>query len=159
MPPNTAVEADKEEKEMNGVTKAAILLMSLKPDTSARILKILDDNLVEEITREIAQLDLIDENTRSRVIEDFYNLAMARRYVEVGGIAYARTLLNKALSPNEARRILKIIENQVFQQPFAFLQKTESENLLMFIQDEHPQTIALVLAHVEIGRASCRERV
>jgi flagellar motor switch protein FliG len=147
--PNTG-----DEKQMRGMTKSAILLMALKADSASRVLKLLDPDLIEDITREIAQLDMVDVETRGKVVDEFYHLALARQYLEVGGLGYAKQLLGKALNPEEAKRILSIIEHQVFQQPFAFLQKTETENLLTFIQDEHPQTIALVLAHMPAGKSS-----
>lgn len=143
-----------DEKQIRGKTKAAILLMALKADAASRVLKLLDPDLIEEVTREIAQLDLVDQEMRGRIIDEFYHLALARQYVEVGGLGYARQLLTKALNPDEAKRIMSIIEHQVFQQPFAFLQKTETENLLTFIQDEHPQTIALVLAHMPAAKSA-----
>ncbi len=136
------------------MSKAAILLMALRAETASKVLKLLDPDLIEELTREIAQLDMVDQSTRGKVIDEFYHLALARQYVEVGGIGYAKTLLQKALNPDEARRILSVIEHQVYQQPFAFLQKTDSENLLTFIQDEHPQTIALVLAHMPSSKSA-----
>ena len=150
----TAKATASSEKGLSGATKAAILLMALEAEVAAKVLKLLDEAVVEELTREIAQLDLIDQVTRGKVIDEFYHLAMARQYVEVGGLGYAKTLLQKALNPDEAKRILSVIEHQVFQQPFAFLQKTETENLLTFIQDEHPQTIALVLAHMPASKSS-----
>jgi flagellar motor switch protein FliG len=146
--------ADGDERSLSGVTKAAILLMALKGDVASRVLKLLDDELIEEVSREIAQLDMVDQQVRGQVIEEFYNLALARQYVEVGGLHYARTLLQKALGPEDARRILSVIEHQVYEQPFAFLSKTDSENLMTFIQDEHPQTIALVLAHMSATKAA-----
>jgi flagellar motor switch protein FliG len=139
---------------MGGLTKTAILFMSLPPDAAAKILKLFDEDLIEDVTREIAQLDVVDQEVRGKVVEEFYHLAMAQQYLEIGGIGYAKTLLDKALSPEAARRVLSIIEHQVFQQPFAFIQKTESENLLTFIQDEHPQTIALLLSHVPPSKSA-----
>ncbi len=153
MPADSAGTAT-EEKPLSGLTKAAILFMVLKPDTSAKVMKLLDPDLIEDIMREIAQMELVDKAARGRVIDEFYHLALARQYAEVGGMAYAKSLLEKALNPDEARRIMSMIEHQVFQQPFAFLAKAESENLLTFIQDEHPQTIALVLAHIPAAKAA-----
>jgi len=128
--------------------------MALKAEAASKVLRLLDPDLIEDVTREIAQLDLVDQDVRGKVIDEFYHLALARQYVEVGGLGYAKQLLQRALNPDEAKRIMSIIEHQVFQQPFAFLQKTETENLLTFIQDEHPQTIALVLAHMPPSKAS-----
>ena len=139
---------------MAGLTKAAMLMLALKPDTASKIIRLLDEPLVEDLTREIAQLGEIKSDALGKVIGEFYHMALARQYMEVGGIGYARTLLQKALNSDDAKRILSVIEHQVYQQPFAFLQKTETENLLTFIQDEHPQTIALVLAHLPASKAS-----
>ena len=123
---------------IKGLTKAAILLVSLEADSAAALLRNLDDAIVEEITREIARLDLIENEHRSAVIEEFYNLAMARQYLKQGGIPYAKALLDKALPADQASYIIKLIEHEVFQKPFSFLAKTDSDNLMTFIRDEHP---------------------
>ncbi len=152
--PDDASKNPENDSKLNGLRKAAILLLSMDPETSAKIVKLLPRRSVEEVTREIATIDLVDPDTSSAVITEFYNLALARRFVEQGGILYAAQLLRKSLNKEEAERILEQIEQQVNQQPFAFLQKTDSENLLTFIQEEHPQTIALVLAHIPSSKAS-----
>lgn len=146
-------ETDVEER-LPGTLKAAILLLALEPETAARVLRHLNEDVVEVITREIASLDLVDQRQRGKVVEEFYHIALARKYAEAGGMGYARLLLEKALPGDDAQRILQQIEHQVYQQPFAFLQKTDGENLLTFIQDEHPQTIALIMAHLPPAKAS-----
>ncbi|MCK4658725.1 MAG: flagellar motor switch protein FliG [Phycisphaerae bacterium] len=151
---NTVAEVAGSEKPLPGIIKAAILLLALGPERSAKVLKLLDKDTVEDITREIASIDLVHQSQRGQVIQEFYHLALARQYAEVGGISYARALLGKVLPADEAIRIIKQIEHQVHQQPFAFLTKTESENLLTFIQDEHPQTIALILAHLPSSKGA-----
>ena len=140
--------------KLSGATRAAILLLALDAEAAANILKRMNQDVVESITREIASLDVIDHRNRSMVIEEFYHLALARKYVETGGMAYAKILLDKALPADIATRILRQIEHQVYQQPFAFLQKTDGANLLTFIQNEHPQTIALIIAHLQPAKAS-----
>lgn len=139
---------------MTGLKKAAILLVALGTDASSKVLGQLDGDLVELITREIALLESIDPKKRDEIVEEFYNLAMASQYVDQGGVAYAKNLLEKALNPEEASRILQVIEGEVFKHPFAFLQRTDASNLLTFILDEHPQTIALILAHLAPAKAS-----
>lgn len=143
-----------EEEKLSGTRKAAILMLALGPDTAALILKKLDAKVVEEITREIASLGVITPDQKNAVVDEYYNLVLARQYLNAGGIDYARALLEKSLSRDDAARIIEQIEHQVHQQPFSFLQKAESENLLEFIQDEHPQTIALILAHLPSGKAA-----
>lgn len=141
-------------EDLNGVRKAAVLLVALKHETAATILKHLDRDRVEEISREIAAMEGIAAPVREAVIKEFYNLLMARQYTDAGGVAWARALLQKTLPPEEARRVISIIEHQVHEQPFSFLQKTEKENLVTFLQEEHPQTIALVLSHLPPGMAT-----
>ena len=139
---------------LKGVTKAAVLLVSMTPESSAAILRQLESEMVEDITREIAQLETVNAKQRGEVIEEFYNLALARQYVTQGGVPYARALLEKALPPEQASEILKMIEHEVYKKPFAFLAKTDPENLTTFIQDEHPQTIALILSYVTSSKAA-----
>jgi flagellar motor switch protein FliG len=143
-----------DEVAVRGVVKAAVILIALPQETAAKIMRHLEQETVELITREIAQTDLVDTKTRSTVVREFYNLALARQYVEQGGINYARSLLDRALSPEAAHRILKAIEQHVYRQPFGFLARTDIENLTTFIQDEHPQTIALVLSHLTSSKAA-----
>ena len=143
-----------EEEVLSGLRKSAILLLSVGPQTAAEILKRLDRDMVEELTREVASLGDVSADKRQAVVEEFYNMVLARQYADVGGLEYARSLLERSLPREEAARIIEEIEHQVHQQPFNFLQKTESENLLTFIQDEHPQTIALILAHLPSAMAA-----
>lgn len=138
---------------VKGVTKAAVLLLNMDKDVAVSVLRHLDEDVVEQITREIAQLDLVGSDERGRIIEEFYNVALARSYAKQGGLPYAKALLQKALSPDKASHVMKMIEHQVHRRPFSFLQKTDAENLLTFIQDEHPQTIALILSHLPSAKA------
>jgi len=146
--------AEAASQDTPGVAKAAILLLSLSKGSSSAVLKQLDQDTIEVITREIAQIDLVDPTRRNSVVEEFYNLALAQQYVEQGGILYARKLLEQALPQDAAVRIIKSIEHQVYKQPFSFLAKTDTENLTTFIQDEHPQTVALILSHLTSTKAS-----
>ena len=139
---------------LKGLVKAAILLVTLEPEGSSAVMRELDTEMVEDVTRAIAQLDVVSAERRGRVVEEFYNLALARQYLKQGGVAYARTLLEKALPADQANHILTMIEHEVYKRPFAFLAKTDAENLLTFIQDEHPQTIALILSHIPANKAA-----
>jgi flagellar motor switch protein FliG len=140
--------------ELSGVKKSAILLLSLESDQAAEILRRLPPDAVEEVSREIASLGEIPMSTRKEVFGEFYNTALAHSYLAEGGLDYAKTLLLKSLDKHEADRVIKQVTQQVQTTPFSFLQKAESENLLTFIQDEHPQTIALILAHLPPQKAS-----
>lgn len=140
--------------DLTGVRKAAVLLLTLDQDQAAEVLKRLPAEAVEEVSREIASLGEITYNARRTVFSEFYNLALANQYVSEGGLDYAKNLLTKSLTEEEAKRMIKQVTQQVQTTPFSFLQKAESENLLTFIQDEHPQTIALILAHLPPTKAS-----
>lgn len=140
--------------DLSGVKKAAILLISLDEDKAADILKRLPPEAVEEVSREIASMGQISHSARREVFGEFYNLALANTYLTEGGLEYAKSLLRKSLSDTDADRVIKQVTQQVQTTPFSFLQKAESENLLTFIQDEHPQTIALILAHLPPQKAS-----
>ena len=140
--------------DLNGVRKAAVLLLSLSQDEASEVLRRLPPESVEEVSREIASLGEIAVATRSSVFGEFYNLALANSYLTEGGLEYAKSLLRKSLNEDDAARIIKQVTQQVQTTPFSFLQKAESENLLTFIQDEHPQTIALILAHLPSQKAS-----
>ena len=129
-------------------------MLAIDPEIAAKVLKVLDLEMVEELTREVASTGVVDSATRCAVVEEFYNLALANQYVKQGGLAYARVLLGNAMAPDAANRILTQIEHQVHKQPFSFLGKTDGDSLLTFIQDEHPQTIALILSHLPPARAS-----
>ncbi|MFH1419587.1 MAG: flagellar motor switch protein FliG [Planctomycetota bacterium] len=142
------------EEHISGPRKAAILLVSLDKGSAAQVLKSLDEERVESVSREIANLGVVTEQQRQAVIEEFHALALARTYSEAGGLSYARALLSQSLPKDEAERIMKQIEHQFYSKPFTFLQKAETENLLAFIQDEHPQTIALILSHLAANQAS-----
>lgn len=141
-------------EEITGVTKAAILLLALEEEAAGVVLQQMDEKVVEEITREVASIKNIPDATRDRVLQEFYDLAIAQRWANEGGLAFAKSLLHRSLDPKQADRILQQISQQVRRTPFAFLQKAESQNLLTFIQDEHPQTIALIVSHLPFHKAS-----
>jgi flagellar motor switch protein FliG len=140
--------------EISGLRKAAVLLLSLPQEVAAKVMKKLPRERVEEVAREIANSDGVSLELRRRVVGEFYHMVLARQYMDVGGLPLARSLLEKTLPPDEARNIIAAIEHQVCEQPFSFLQKAETENLLTFLSGEHPQTIALVLSHLPPAMAS-----
>jgi flagellar motor switch protein FliG len=140
--------------EISGVRKSAILLLSLPQEQAAEILKRLPQEAVEEVSREIASINDVPKDLRKDVFGEFYNLALANSFLNDGGLEYAKSLIRKSMSTSDADRVIKQVTQQVQTTPFSFLQKAESENLLTFIQDEHPQTIALILAHLPSQKAS-----
>ncbi|MGD0769100.1 MAG: flagellar motor switch protein FliG [Tepidisphaeraceae bacterium] len=141
-------------EEISGVRKAAVLMLSLTQEQASEILKRLPPDAVEEVVREIAVIKDVAIDQRTEVFGEFYSLALAHTSMNEGGLEYAKSLVRSSLGDDDASRVLKQVTQQVQTTPFSFLQKAESENLLTFIQDEHPQTIALILAHLPPQKAS-----
>ena len=140
--------------ELTGSKKAAILLLSLDAEAAGVMLKALPQKAVEEVTRELASLGSVPRKVRDAVIKEFYDMAASQSWGCEGGLENARALLSSSLSKEDAERIMGNISRSVRKTPFAFLQKAESTNLLTFIQDEHPQTIALIVSHLPYNKAS-----
>ncbi len=140
--------------ELPGITKAAIIILSVGPERAGVILKSLPAEQVEDVTRELASLGSVQEKLRNEILAEFYSISLANAQNAEGGLDFARTLLQNSLDPKTAERVLQQIQTQVQKTPFAFLQKAESENLLTFIQDEHPQTIALIVCHLPHHKAA-----
>ncbi|MEX0776178.1 MAG: flagellar motor switch protein FliG [Phycisphaeraceae bacterium] len=137
-----------------GIRKAAILLLAIDQESATLVLKQMEPRAVEDVTRELAGLGAVPQKVRDKVVEEFYQIALAKSWANEGGLDYAKALLSKSLDAGEADRILQQISQQVRKTPFAFLQKAETQNLLTFIQDEHPQTIALIVSHLPHHKAS-----
>jgi flagellar motor switch protein FliG len=140
--------------DLLGITKAAILLVAVGQDEAGTILKSMPAEAVEEVTRELASLGRVPRELQSAVVEEFYHLSIASGYASEGNLEYAKALLKNSLDPKMAEKLTQQIQTQVQKTPFAFLQRAESENLLTFIQDEHPQTIALITCHLPHHKAS-----
>lgn len=140
--------------DISGIQKAAILLISLGPERSASIFKHLKEEEIETMTLEIANTRSISPATKDQVLDEFYEICLAQQYIAEGGIAYAKELLEKALGPDKARDVIGKLTASLQVRPFEFVRKTDASQLLNFIQDEHPQTIALILSYLSPGQAS-----
>jgi flagellar motor switch protein FliG len=142
--------------KLSGSKKAAILTVFLGDAVSADVFKELDEDEVAAIGREIARLQNITAEDGEQVLEEFYQLAMAQDYVLKGGIEYARKILTKAFGPESARKILDRLLKQLGADAANFdaLQKADPQQLAKFIHNEHPQTIALVLSHLNPSQAA-----
>ena len=140
-------------KELTGKQKAAILLITLGPDISASIYKHLTEEEIEELTLEISTIKNVSANEKEKVLEEFYNMAMAQDYITQGGIGYAKMLLEKSLGPEAAATIINRLTSSLQVRPFDFARKADPNQILNFIQNEHPQTIALVLSYLDPAQA------
>ncbi|MBM7854210.1 flagellar motor switch protein FliG [Desulfohalotomaculum tongense] len=140
---------------LSGEQKAAVLLMSLGSDLSSKVLKHgFSDEEIELITSVITDMDHISSEETSAVIEEFYQLHQARSYVLSGGLDYAKDLLEKTVGPVKTQEILEKISQSLQKVPFQNLRKSDPRQLISFIRDENPQTIAFVLAHLKPDQAA-----
>jgi len=135
------------------IRKAAILLTSLPEEQAGQLLAKLDPKQVEAVSIEIAKISAIGPEEQEQVIQDFAGVNPAGLTGGAGGLTVAKTLLERALGKN-ATATLDSVRQSIEALPFGFLQKVDSQNLLTFIIDEHPQTIALILSHMSPSQAS-----
>ena len=139
-------------EEFTGLQKAAILLITLGPERSADIFKHLKEDEIEELTLEIANTRSISPQVKEDVLNEFYQICLAQQYIaEVG---YAKELLDKALGADKAQEVISKLTASLQVRPFEFVRKTDPSQLLNFIQDEHPQTIAMILSYLTAPQAS-----
>lgn len=136
------------EDKISGIQKAAILLISLGPEKSAMIFKHLKEDEIEDLTLEIANTRSVTPQAKEEVINEFYEICLAQQYIAEGGIGYAKELLEKALGADKAVDVINRLTASIQVKPFEFVRKTDASQLLSFIQDEHPQTIALILSYL-----------
>lgn len=139
---------------LTGKQKAAIVLVALGSELSANVFRYLDDDQIEDVTMEIATLGRVSPSITDAVLQEFYHSALAREYVAVGGIEYAKSVLEKALGAQRAMEIIAKLTVSLKATPFEFARNTAPEQLLSFLEGEHPQTIALVVAHLEPAKAA-----
>ncbi|MFC2639076.1 MAG: flagellar motor switch protein FliG, partial [Mitsuokella sp.] len=134
--------------------KVAILFIALGPEYSAKLFQHMDDEEIEEITLEIASQKQVSAAQKAAVVSEFYQMAMAKDYISTGGLEYAQSVLEKALGAEKAMDILSRLTKSLQVRPFDFLRKTDPSQLINFIQNEHPQTIALIMAYLEPDQAA-----
>lgn len=139
---------------LTGRQKAAILLITLGPEVSAQVFKHLRDDEIEQLTLEIANVRKVDNEEKEAVLTEFHQICVAQEYISQGGIAYAKEILEKALGPAKATDILNRLTATLQVRPFDFARKAEPTQILNFIQNENPQTIALVLSYLRPEQAS-----
>jgi flagellar motor switch protein FliG len=144
------------QETISGLRKAAILLIMIGEEASSPILRGLDEDEIQEISREIARVQSLTSEEAEGVLEEFYQMAVAHDYVVKGGIEYARKVLMNAFGPEQAKkmldRLMKTLGNETLS--FDALRKTDPQQLAKFIHSEHPQTIALILSHLNSSQAA-----
>ena len=138
---------------LTGSQKAAILLISMGPDVSANVYKHLSEEEIEKLTLEISGVRKVGPKEKEDIMDEFHTIALAQDYISQGGIGYAKTVLEKALGSDQAQAIINRLTSSLQVKPFDFVRKADPGQILNFIQNEHPQTIALILSYLEAGQA------
>lgn len=142
------------EHSITGKRKAAILLLTLGPEKAAKVLRNMDESEIEELTLELANIGKINEEERKEVLKEFGNLVKAKDFINQGGVAYAKEILEKALGPDKALEIIDRLTSNLQVKPFEFIKKADPVQLANMLQNEHPQTIALVVCYLDPKTAS-----
>jgi flagellar motor switch protein FliG len=144
----------KKTSELSSKQKAAIILMCLGPELSGKVIRHFEEDQIEMLTLEVARLDKVSSEQRELVISEFYDLALAQEYIAEGGVDHAKKVLESAFGAEKAQIIVAKIIQAMQVVPFDFLKKADPSQVLSFIQDEHPQTIALILAYMPMNNAA-----
>jgi len=140
---------------MSGARKAAIVMMAIGEENSSKLFKFLQEDEIERIAREVASIGSVPPEQGESVLSEFHQMASASDHISSGGVEHARRLLTKSLGPDLSRRILdRVIKSFNHNAGFATLEKANPQQLSKFILGEHPQTIALILAHLNAGSAA-----
>ncbi len=140
-------------EQYGGKTKAAMLLVCLGPEKSAKIFKHLKEEEIEALTLEIASLNTILPEVKEEILEEFYQICIAQKYIVEGGIGYAKQLLEQSFGDDKANEIISKLTVSLQVRPFDFIRKDDITQVINFIQNEHPQTIALILSYLKPAQA------
>ncbi|MCV6607779.1 MAG: flagellar motor switch protein FliG [Campylobacterales bacterium] len=151
LPPHLQTQFD----DMSMAEKVAVLLMQLGEDITALVFGHMDVNIITEISKYIAMAKGMDKQLAFAVLEEFYAIFQSNQYITTGGMDYAKEILVKALGPEEAKKVLDKLSKTMQQgQNFSYLEKIKPQQLSDFIINEHPQTVALILAHMDATPAA-----
>jgi len=139
--------------QLTGAQKAAVLLIALGSDSSAHVLRFLDEEELEKVTLEIFNMHAVPQSIRRGVLEEGYQLSLVNESVDQGGYEYARLLLTRTLGERKAEELIERVRKLQKGNPFDFIREADPAQLASFLQDEHPQTIALILSHMRAAQA------
>lgn len=142
------------EPRLSGKQKAAAIIISLGADDASKIYKYLKEDEIEQLTYEISRLQHLSPKTMEDTLKDFYDLCLTQKVITEGGLEYARNVLEKAFGSQTATSLLERVTKTLRSKSFDFLRKADYKNLLTIIQNEHPQTIALILSYARADQAS-----
>lgn len=140
--------------DLSGKQKAAILIVALGPEISAKIYKYLTEEEIEQLTLEIASLRKVSSEQQEEIIEEFHQMLVAQNYITDGGIDYAKEVLEKALGTQKAVEIINRLTSSLQVRPFDFVRKADPAQLMNFLQNENSQTIALIMTYLNAEQSA-----
>ncbi len=140
--------------QLNNKQKAAVLMIALGPEASGKLCQFMPEDDVEQLMIEVARLGQVSHSDRCTIISEFRELCLAQEVISEGGIQHARKFLESAFGEEKASTIVGRVVSALQVLPFDFVKKTDPAQLISFIQEEHPQTIALILAHLAPNQAA-----
>ena len=140
---------------LDGPKKAAILLVLIGDEASSEVFKYMSETEITEVSREITNMRNVQPEVADEILEDFHNMSLAKEYIATGGLEYAKKVLIRSLGPESARKIIdRLVKSMDSTPSFSSLEKANPQQLSRFVQNEHPQTVALILAHLDPSQAS-----
>lgn len=134
--------------------KAATVIASMGTDSASAIYKHLNDEEVEKLTLEVSKLEYLGIETVQDILNDFYGLCLTQKVIAEGGVDYARQILEKAFGAQTAQQLMERVTKSLKTKAFDFIRKADYKNLLAIVQNEHPQTIALILSYARSDQAA-----
>jgi flagellar motor switch protein FliG len=143
-----------EDKQINPLQKAALVISSIGIENAAMVFKNFTDEEIEQITLEVAKMDYWPQQVVEDTLNDFYEMCLTQKVIAEGGVEYAREVLEKAFGQQQANAMFEKITKQLKTKAFAFVRKADYKNLLAIVQNEHPQTIALILSYARSDQSS-----
>lgn len=135
-------------RQLTGPQKAAMVLVHLGKERAGKVLRSMRDTEIEDLMSEVARLGDVDPKAMERTLTEFRDMASAQMYFAKGGLNYAKEMLEESVGRDKAREIVERLTLTTMELPFEFLRAADPRQVLTFLQDEHPQTIALVMAHI-----------
>ena len=136
-------------REKMSKEKAAVLMITIGQERAAKIYKYLSEEEIEQLTLAITTMRRVEPEVKESVVDEFFQMCIARKYISEGGIDYAREILSKAFGEEKTNELIMKLSSSLRVKPFDFIRKADSAQVLNFIQNEHPQTIALILSYLE----------
>ncbi|MDL2327163.1 flagellar motor switch protein FliG [Ruminococcaceae bacterium OttesenSCG-928-A11] len=146
--------ADRGGRKLTNKTRAAAVIVSLGADEAAEVYKYLREEEIEQLSLEVAKMEALPPEELKDIIDDFYGLCVTQKVISEGGVDYARDVLEKAFGPQQAANLMERVSKSLRTKAFDFIRKADYKNLLSILQNEHPQTIALILSYARADQAS-----